>query len=262
MAFIDRLRQKNDIMKRSITSLIGYSIKAIDGEIGKIKEFSFDDETWTVRFLIVKTGNWLTSRKVLISPEALISSDWDKENFKVNLTREQIRNSPEIDIDKPFSPQQEIKIFDYYKVNLNGSGGIVAMEMKKPVKQPSDAEDVFTSALKSYGNNLLHNTRKVIGYTISAVDGTIGKINDFIFNDSNWKLDFMVVDNVDWNPEEKVIISPKRIKEIKWESSSVIVNTMVELVKDSPEYHPDLPIGEAYEDDLENHYDGFVCNKR
>lgn len=35
-----------------------------------------------------------------------------------------------------------------------------------------------------------------------------------------------------------------------------------EIGKDSPEYNPDLPIGEVYEADLENHYDGFVCHKR
>lgn len=249
-------------MKRSITSIIGYSIKAIDGEIGKIKEFFFDDETWTVRFVIVKTGNWLTGSRVFISPEALIASDWDDENFKVNLTREQIRNSPEIDIAKPFSRQQEIRIFDYYELNSYGSCGIIAREIKKTGKNGSDKEEASSATLKSYGNNLLHSTRKVIGYTISAVDGVIGKIDDFIFNDRNWKLDFMVVDNVDWNPDEKVIISPKRIKEIKWESSAVTVNTMVDLVKDSPEYDPNLPIGEVYEADLDNHYDGFVCNKR
>ncbi len=249
-------------MKRSITSLIGYSIKAIDGEIGKIKEFFFDDETWTVRFLIVKTGNWLTGHRVFISPEALMASDWDNENFKVNLTREQIRNSPLIDTAKPFSRQQEIKIFDYYKLNSYGNRGIIVREMQKTVKNGSAKEELFSATLKSYGNNLLHSTRKMTGYAINAVDGAIGQINDFIFNDRNWKLDFMVVDNVDWNPGEKVIISPKRIKEIKWESSAVTVNTMVDLVKDSPEYDPNLPIGEVYEADLDNHYDGFVCHKR
>jgi hypothetical protein len=249
-------------MKRNITSLIGSPIKAIDGEIGQIKEFFFDDETWTVRFLIVKTGNWLTGHKVFISPESLISSDWEEGNLKVNMTREQIRNSPEIDIDKPFSRQQEKKIYEYNKLNFNGSGGFIGNEMKKPGRNGTNVEDVIASTLKSYGNNLLHSTRKMIGYTINAVDGVIGKINDFIFDDRNWELDFVVVDKVDWNPEEKVIISPRRIKEIKWESAAVTVNTMVELVKDSPEYHPDIPLGEAYEADLENHYDGYVCHKR
>ena len=75
-------------MKRSLKSLLGYTLGAIDGEIGKIKEFYFDDETWTIRYLIVDTGNWLSGRKVLLSPEALLSKHWDAEVLPVNLTKE------------------------------------------------------------------------------------------------------------------------------------------------------------------------------
>ena len=50
-------------MQRNINSLIGYDIGATDGEIGKVKEFYFDDNTWTIRYLIVKqavgySGAW------------------------------------------------------------------------------------------------------------------------------------------------------------------------------------------------------------
>ncbi len=55
-------------MQRSINSLAGFTIGATDGDIGKVEEFYFDDTTWTVRYMIVKTGGWLTGREVLISP--------------------------------------------------------------------------------------------------------------------------------------------------------------------------------------------------
>jgi len=45
-------------MKRNIKSLVGYT-GATDGEIGKVKEFYFDDQSWTICYLIVETGNWL-----------------------------------------------------------------------------------------------------------------------------------------------------------------------------------------------------------
>jgi hypothetical protein len=59
-------------MKRSLKSLIGYTISATDGEIGKGKDFYFDDETWAIRYLILETGDWLFGRKVLISSQALL----------------------------------------------------------------------------------------------------------------------------------------------------------------------------------------------
>jgi sporulation protein YlmC with PRC-barrel domain len=50
-------------MKRSINSLLGYTIKGMDGEIGKVEEFYFDDRTSTIRYLVVKTGGWLSEIK-------------------------------------------------------------------------------------------------------------------------------------------------------------------------------------------------------
>ncbi len=60
---------------------------ATDGEIGKIKEFYFDDQSRTIRYLIVETGSWFNGRKVLISPQALLTPDWKNEVFPINLTK-------------------------------------------------------------------------------------------------------------------------------------------------------------------------------
>ncbi len=102
-------------MKHSLNSLIGFTMGATDGEIGTVKEFYFDDHSWTVRYIIVEAGTWLTGRKVLISPTVLLPFDWDKGIFPVNLTKEQIKNSPDIDTDKPVSRQMEMEIQQHYQ---------------------------------------------------------------------------------------------------------------------------------------------------
>ena len=99
-------------MKRNIKSLTGFKMGAVDGEIGQVEEFYFDDKTWTIRYIIVNTGSWLSNRKVLISPEAVVNPDWKQKVFPVNLTKDQIKNSPDIDTDKPVSRQQEIKLHE------------------------------------------------------------------------------------------------------------------------------------------------------
>ena len=77
---------------------------------------NYDDETWTVRYLIVKTGAWLSGRKVLISPAALLLHSWESGVFPVNLTKEQVRHSPYIDTDKPVSRQQEAELATYTRI--------------------------------------------------------------------------------------------------------------------------------------------------
>src|SRR5687767_2340606 len=60
--------RKGGMMLRNIKDLRGYVIRAIDGTIGKVDDFYFDDEDWGIRYLVVDTGSWLSGRKVLISP--------------------------------------------------------------------------------------------------------------------------------------------------------------------------------------------------
>ena len=86
--------------------------------------FFFDDKTWAIRYLVVDTGTWLPDRQVLISPIALGQPDWEGQFFPVKLTTEQVRNSPDIDTDKPVSRQQETRLHTYYDWPVYWSGGI------------------------------------------------------------------------------------------------------------------------------------------
>jgi hypothetical protein len=68
----------------------------------------------------------------------------------------------------------------------------------------------------------------------------------------------MVVDTGNWFPAKKVIISPKWIKEIKWDTSEVVVNAAVDQVKSSPEYNVSKYVDEVYERSLTNYYGRFI----
>ena len=90
-------------MQYSVKDLKGYAIGATDGDIGKVDDFYFDDEFWTIRYLVAETGNWLMNRKVLISPFALGKTDLSRVRFDVTLTKKQVEESPSMDTDEPVS---------------------------------------------------------------------------------------------------------------------------------------------------------------
>jgi uncharacterized protein YrrD len=255
-------------MKRSVKSLIGFAMGAIDGDIGKVKEFYFDDKDWTIRYIIVETGNWLLGRKVLIAPQALLSPDWEGKVFPINLTKEQIKNSPDIDTDQPVSRKQELELYAHYPWSGYWTGGIwdggmgTAGMMTLPVLPFEPAIDENDNvAHKETGNPHLRSTHNITGYDIKALDGEMGDAEDFIVDDSNWKLSFMVVDTGNWLPGKKVLISPKWIKDIRWDTSEIIVNASVEQVKNSPEYNADKKISDEDELHLQNYYGGFISHK-
>ena len=94
-------------MLSTAKTLAGYKLHSLDGEIGRAEEFYFDDRHWTIRYLVAKTGNWLTGRKVLLSPYLLTAVNKEEEYISVNLAKKQIEDSPSLDSDKPVSKQFE-----------------------------------------------------------------------------------------------------------------------------------------------------------
>lgn len=253
-------------MQRKTKSLIGFSIGAIDGEIGEVKEFYFDDHTWTVRYLIVETGSWLNNRKVLISPQALLTPEWENKIFPVNLTKDQIKNSPDIDTERPVSRQHEIEMHNYYPWTSywGGSawtGGMGVSGMMTEASEPLvDAvkREKNTSNEGSVGDSNLRSTHILMGYAIHATDGKIGDVEDFIVDDTTWKLEFLEVNAGDWFKEKKVLISPKLVEEIDWENSEFVLSVSEENVKNSPEYEPSESLSESYASNLQNYYGKFI----
>lgn len=249
-------------MKRNIKSLVGYTIKATDGEIGKVEEFYFDDRTSTIRYMVVKTGGWFSGKKVLISPEAFQKPEWESKIFPVNLSKEEIKNSPDIDTDKPVSRQQEELMREYYSwpgyygygygIGYWGAGlwGYPLVEestVEKEMKQMKATEH-------GYENRHLRSIDEVTGYDIHATDGDIGEVEDFIIDDITWKIHFLVVKTGNWFSGKKVLISPQWIKNVKWQEQEVTVNHTKDEVKNSPEYDSSQPIDDSYEHCLNDYY--------
>jgi sporulation protein YlmC with PRC-barrel domain len=247
-------------MKHNLNSLIGYTIGASDGEIGEVKEFYFDNETWTIRYIIVETGNWLSGRKCLITPHALLAPDWENRIFPVKLTREQIKNSPDIDTERPVSREEEIKLENYYMSTGFSGNGFYAGGEPMSMQQMIPGEGGQAAFSKPNENPHLRSSSKVTGYNIAAIDGEIGKVEDFLIHDGTWKIDFMVVDTGHWLPGKKVLIAPKWIREIDWETSTVVVKLSISKVKNSPEYHANRPLHEDDEIQLHNYYGEFVSH--
>jgi len=101
-------------MLANTTHLKGLVIRATDGEIGKVDQLYFDDESWVIRYLTVKTGGWLEDREILISPFSVTNVDWPAKRLDVALTKKQVKDSPNIDTKRPVSRQYETEYLGYY----------------------------------------------------------------------------------------------------------------------------------------------------
>jgi sporulation protein YlmC with PRC-barrel domain len=248
-------------MQRSVNSLIGYTISAKDGELGKVNEFYFDDHTWSIRYLVVETGNWLSERKVLIPHAALGITDWKSQTFQVDLTMEQVRSSPDIETKKPVARQHEIELLKHYGLPIYWRDGFytdpVGMLPLVPIMDMKTTKEEEKSAKKHHDNPHLRSTKNVEGYHIHANDGDIGHVEDYIVDDEKWNVCFLIVDTHNWLPGRKVLILPRSIVRIDWDELKVFVNLSKESIKNSPEFDATYPVGNDYESKLLNHYQEY-----
>jgi hypothetical protein len=84
-------------MLHKFSKVRGFHIHALDGEIGHVDDFLFDESTWGLRYLVVDTANWLGGKLVLVSPQVIAGVDAENERLDVSLTKDQIEHSKSID---------------------------------------------------------------------------------------------------------------------------------------------------------------------
>jgi len=223
-----------------LTSLLGYAIRATDGDIGEVNDFLFEDDTWVLKYFVVKTGTWLHGRRVLITPSALGQPDWSSHGLPVKLNRREVQNSPDINADMPVSLQQLTLLHEYYGWPAYAAGtGFAYIPMAPP--QFTEQEKEQLAAIEKASDPHLRSARHVTGYRMQAIDGEIGHVDDFILNNESWLISSLVVDTGKWLTGKKVLISPRSISVISWGERMVHVDLTTDAVKNSPEYEPTTP---------------------
>ncbi len=238
-------------MLHKTKTLKGYKLDSLDGELGKVKEFYFDDHHWTIRYLVADTGNWLTGRQVLISPYALVAAIKEDENLAINLTKKQIEDSPSLESDKPVSRQFEESYYGYYGWPMYWGGPFMwgsytTLQRSRELSDSRQGEKAWDPHLRS--------TQTVTGYHIQADDGELGHVEDFIIDDETWAIRYLVIDTKNWWPGKKVLVAPQWIERVSWDESKVFVNLSRVAIKQSPEYTEKSLITRDYESGLHRHY--------
>jgi hypothetical protein len=221
-----------------VSTIRNYEIEATDGNIGTLSDVLCDDATWAIRWLVVDTGSFLPGRKVLLPPSVVKSLDRALGKVLVKLSTTEIENSPPFESDQPVSRQMEARMYvhfgldPYWDNTLHGTG--------------SHNLDQADSHLRSL--NVMR------GYQINATDGAIGQAADFLLDDEDWSIRYIVVDTGNWWPGQKVLISPQSVNSIAWADQVIRVSVAQEKVKSAPAYSPAMTVDGKYEEKFLTYY--------
>ena len=202
-------------MLRSLYVIFDYYLAASDGVQGAVQDFLFDDESWIVHYLVAETASPLGRRKVLILPFVVGQPDWKMKRVPIRLTSEQIRISPVLESDMPISRQ-------------------------------------FQSGLKIPGSHL-RSMREVLGYTIHAVDGEAGAIDDFIVEDTLWGVHHLVL-RLKRARGRTVLLPPEAVRSISWRGKTAWVNLTLEETEKCPSFDETAAVNHDNEQRLYDYY--------
>ena len=230
-------------MLQNLKHIEGRALQARDGTLGEVKDFYFDDAHWHVRYLVVETGAWLNARRVLISADAVPPLQTNPDVLSVDLTMEQVRESPELSPDSPVAHEKEAALRKYYGwpaywnaftrvagpiINTLGPG---FMPTTAPVEKARDPH--------------LRSANQLVGCQIEATDGPIGHVEDFLV-DEKGRMRYLVIDTGQWLPGRKVIVAPSWIRDVSWDQKTVSIGLTQESVKASPAYEASASWNKEY----------------
>ncbi len=257
-------------MLRTLDGLHDYTIGAVDGVVGHVKDLYLDDEAWVVRYLVVDTDRWLFGRKVLISPMAIGEPDWTGRLLPVSITQEQVKDSPEIDTAKPVTRQHELEYSDYYGYPRywGGSsfwGGGIYPGLMLPgygsfgnpraiPEQTRNAEARAEQRRDDIDDAHLRSGKAITGYHIHASDGDIGHVSGMLIDDRTWAVRYLIVDTSNWWIGHQMLVAPQWIKSVSWADQSVSVKLTRQAVKDAPAFEPTGNLTREEEARLYQHY--------
>ena len=244
------------------SAINGYAIEASDGRLGTVSDLLFEDVGWLIRWLVVDTGNWLPGRKVLLPLSALGQPDRALRHFPVKLTMQHVKDSPEIDTEQPVSRQIEAHLYEhfgwdpYWGGSFHPMSNAIATPFVAPFYEsgPRPGDLARADARPNEGDPHLRSLATVTGYHIHATDGEIGHVEDFLVDDADWSIRYIKVDTRNWWLGERVLISPRSVREINWADRLIQVDVNRQKIKDGPPYDPSITVDGAYEEKFLTYY--------
>jgi hypothetical protein len=212
------------------------AVLATDGEIGAVDDFFFEEARWTVRYLHVDTGRWLSGKRVLISPMSVIPP-WNRSGVRLALTRDQVWHSPEVRSES-LSRASEAQLLAYYGYPVYWGAGGVWGAFENPgalVAQPVTpaAAPAQTGPEVDIEAQHLRSTTQSTGYHLHASDGEIGHVDDFVIGEESWRIRYLLVDTSNWIGGRSVVVLTDTVTRIDRERGLLHVDATREQIRNS-----------------------------
>jgi sporulation protein YlmC with PRC-barrel domain len=225
------------------SAVAGYSLMALDGHVGTVSDFLFDDVTWRVSWLVVRTGDWRSARLSLVKPGVIGLVDHERRLLHVNLTKAQVEACPDILMDEPVSRQIEYGEhgFEGWQPDW-GNGRYVAgywggLGVHVPQARLDEERNDPKGARKPRpADPHLRSVSDMTGNQVAATNGESGHLRDVVIDQASWRIDGVIIETGALWFSRRVVLQPAAVKKISWSHQEVSLNITREAVRAAPAY--------------------------
>jgi hypothetical protein len=100
---------------RSARAMIGYGVRALNGEAGEIGDFLIAVNRWAIRYAVIQPRHRGQGPHVLVSPEWIAGVSWEKQLIEVDLACEALQSAPLYDGSRPPDRAYEARLHEHYR---------------------------------------------------------------------------------------------------------------------------------------------------
>ncbi len=253
-------------------AILNQKVEATDGVVGVVRDLYFDDVSWTLRYLVVDTGGWLTGRDILISSESLVEYCEERGVMVTRLSQMQIENSPAAETGQPISRLSEMQLSQYYGWSPYWSATAGLFPLSKTYSFPRDAaapnggplsskfESEFQKQSQMEPN--LRSFSHLKDYALHASDGDVGQVEDLLIEPETWRITHLIADTRLWWPGGLVVIDRALIDRICWPERQIAVSMTRAEVKNSPAYDRRHKLNENFQTTVSSYYRNLSSKER
>lgn len=213
-------------MLQDTKRITGRIVQALDGEVGHVSDFLFDDTYWSLRYLVVETGPWLDGRKILLAPESFERNAlYISDPLPTKVSRTKISSSPLFEMDQIIYRAYEEDYYDYYGWSAYWENSNSEANAISAMIGPAQMREIVPGRIH------LRSVSSIAGFRLQANDGTIGHVASFTIDTRNWTVAEIVVETGHWYLGKQILVLPESVERINYEDSTVFVRLSLEDIR-------------------------------
>ena len=101
---------------------------------------------------------------------------------------------------------------------------------------------------------MLRSLKDLERYTVTATDGDVGGVVNFLLDDEHWVVRYLVVETAGPSGPPPVLISPIFFRHVDWATHTFGLALTMDKVKNSPSIDVDRPVSRQHERDYYGYY--------